>query len=195
MYDAAWTQRQVVPDNLKTRVDRPELCYQRISQSYADLAFGGGEASGGANGSSEGGFAASGSSDDASGQTADAQGDDVTPAQVEDDNADSAAEHEVEAALDDVKTAESRASDDAKTEAQTSANDGSDTKSVGESDYVNLASDARTQHILDGHMLPGEPGNTLFPSEWSAGKIMNGVSEVATDPDNSWGSANGPPRK
>jgi hypothetical protein len=35
-------------------------------------------------------------------------------------------------------------------------------------------------------MPPGEPGNSLFPSDWSAGKIMNGVSEVGTDPANQW---------
>ena len=55
-----------------------------------------------------------------------------------------------------------------------------------ESSYVNLASEARTQHILSGHMPPGEPGNTLFPSDWSSAKIMNAVSEVATDPANLW---------
>jgi len=53
-------------------------------------------------------------------------------------------------------------------------------------DLVNLASDARTQHILDGHMPPGEAGNTLFPGDWSAAKIMNAVSDVATDPANEW---------
>ncbi len=55
-----------------------------------------------------------------------------------------------------------------------------------ESSFVNLASESRTEHILSGHMPPGEPGNSLFPSDWSAGKIMNGVSEVATDPANQW---------
>lgn len=35
-------------------------------------------------------------------------------------------------------------------------------------------------------MPPGEPGNTLFPSDWSAAKIMNGVSDVSTDPANTW---------
>jgi RHS repeat-associated protein len=55
-----------------------------------------------------------------------------------------------------------------------------------EADLVNLASESRTEHILSGHMPPGEPGNSLFPSDWSAAKIMNGVSEVATDPANGW---------
>jgi hypothetical protein len=35
-------------------------------------------------------------------------------------------------------------------------------------------------------MSPGEPGNSLFPGDWSAAKIMNGVSEVAIDPANEW---------
>ena len=53
-------------------------------------------------------------------------------------------------------------------------------------DLVNLASPSRTQHILDGHMPPGEPGNSLFPQNWSADKIMHEVSDVATDPSLKW---------
>jgi len=53
-------------------------------------------------------------------------------------------------------------------------------------DFVNLASDSRSQHILDGHMPPGEPGNTLFPEDWSAQQILHNASDVATDPDLSW---------
>lgn len=55
-----------------------------------------------------------------------------------------------------------------------------------ESEYVNLASESRTTHILDGHMPPGEPGNTLFPKDWSADQIMHNVSDVATDPSLEW---------
>jgi RHS repeat-associated protein len=55
-----------------------------------------------------------------------------------------------------------------------------------ESDYVNLAREARTQHILEGHMPPGEPGNTLFPSDWSAEQIMHNASDIATDPSLQW---------
>ncbi|HSZ39519.1 MAG TPA: EndoU domain-containing protein [Trebonia sp.] len=55
-----------------------------------------------------------------------------------------------------------------------------------DSEFVNLASDTRTQHILDGQMPPGEPDKNLFPGDWSAAKIMNGVSEVATDPASEW---------
>jgi hypothetical protein len=36
-------------------------------------------------------------------------------------------------------------------------------------DFVNLASDVRTSHILDGHMPPGMPGKSLFPSSWVPG--------------------------
>jgi hypothetical protein len=59
---------------------------------------------------------------------------------------------------------------------------------AGESDLVNLASEERTAHILTGdesgggHMLPGLPGKTAFPEDWSGPQIMNAVSDVATDP-------------
>jgi hypothetical protein len=55
-----------------------------------------------------------------------------------------------------------------------------------EAEYVNLASDSQTTHILDGHMSPGQPGNTLFPKDWSADQIMQNVSDVATDPLLEW---------
>jgi hypothetical protein len=51
---------------------------------------------------------------------------------------------------------------------------------------VNLASEEHTQHILNGHMPPGEAGNTLFPEEWTEGQIMHSVSDVATDPALEW---------
>ncbi|MGH9169527.1 MAG: RHS repeat-associated core domain-containing protein [Acidimicrobiales bacterium] len=56
----------------------------------------------------------------------------------------------------------------------------------GDPEFVNLASGARTTHILDGHMPPGEPGNSLFPSNWSGEQIMHSVSDVATDPSLTW---------
>lgn len=55
-----------------------------------------------------------------------------------------------------------------------------------DSGLVNLASKSRTSHILDGHMPPGEAGNTLFPSSWSPGQIMHNVSDIATDPSLTW---------
>ena len=30
------------------------------------------------------------------------------------------------------------------------------------------------------------PGNSLFPSDWSSGQIMNNVSDIATDPSLQW---------
>ncbi len=64
----------------------------------------------------------------------------------------------------------------------------SDAHSAAEADsgLVNLASKSRTSHILDGHMPPGEAGNTLFPSSWSPGQIMHNVSDIATDPSLTW---------
>ncbi|WP_176440059.1 RHS repeat-associated core domain-containing protein [Haloechinothrix alba] len=59
-------------------------------------------------------------------------------------------------------------------------------------EYVNLASDSRTRHILDGdefgggHMSPGKPGKSIFPQDWSREKIMHNISDVATDPASSW---------
>jgi RHS repeat-associated protein len=53
---------------------------------------------------------------------------------------------------------------------------------------LNLASDARTQHILygdatgGGHLPPGKPDKTLFPTSWSADDVMTAISEVATNP-------------
>ncbi|WP_322004748.1 EndoU domain-containing protein, partial [Paraburkholderia tropica] len=53
---------------------------------------------------------------------------------------------------------------------------------------VNLASPERTTHILTGdttgggHQWPGGPGKSVFPQDWSSSKIMNVVSDIATDP-------------
>jgi hypothetical protein len=66
-----------------------------------------------------------------------------------------------------------------------------------ESNYVNLASPARTAHILEGeqtpsgdwrggHAWPGAPGKTPFPQSWSDARIMHEVSDVATDPKLRW---------
>lgn len=59
-------------------------------------------------------------------------------------------------------------------------------------DLVNLASPARTQHILfgdatgGGHMWPGAAGKSVFPSSWSGSEIMNAISDIATDPNLQW---------
>jgi hypothetical protein len=59
---------------------------------------------------------------------------------------------------------------------------------TGEGEFANLASEARTGHILHGdatgggHLWPGAVGKTPFPEGWSEGKIMQAVSDIATDP-------------
>ncbi len=59
-------------------------------------------------------------------------------------------------------------------------------------DLVNLASKQRTQHILfgdatgGGHLWPGAPSKTPFPSTWDEGKIMHAVSDLATDASATW---------
>lgn len=62
----------------------------------------------------------------------------------------------------------------------------------------NLASEARTTHILDGEVRPngtfggghrpgtGFPNKSEFPMGWSDGKIMHEISDIATDPTVSW---------
>lgn len=59
-------------------------------------------------------------------------------------------------------------------------------------DYVNLASDSRTAHVLSQHMSPGEPGESLFPEDWTAGQIMHHISDIATDPNLTWEQQTGP---
>jgi hypothetical protein len=63
-----------------------------------------------------------------------------------------------------------------------------------ESEFVNLASDARTIHILEGdatgggHQWPGLAGKSPFPEDWSGARIMHEVSDIATDPA-AWNNA------
>jgi hypothetical protein len=61
-----------------------------------------------------------------------------------------------------------------------------ETAAEGEGEFANLASEARTEHFLEGHMPPGEPGNTLFPGNWSAEQVMHNASDIATDPSLQW---------
>ena len=55
-------------------------------------------------------------------------------------------------------------------------------------DFVDLASPARRTHILDGdatgggHLWPGNAGKSPFPQGWTGDKIMNEISDIATDP-------------
>jgi filamentous hemagglutinin len=36
---------------------------------------------------------------------------------------------------------------------------------------------------LGGHRFPGNPGKSVFPADWSDVKIMEAVSDVATNPN------------
>ncbi len=53
---------------------------------------------------------------------------------------------------------------------------------------LNLATEARTEHILQGdatgggHLWPGAAGKSAFPESWSSTRIMNTISDIATDP-------------
>lgn len=65
--------------------------------------------------------------------------------------------------------------------------------------YVNLASEERTRHILHGdqtgggHLWPGKPGHSPFPKDWTPEKIMHELSDVATDPHAKWTQQTGKP--
>ncbi len=66
------------------------------------------------------------------------------------------------------------------------------------SDSVNLASEARTKHILfgegpssGGHLWPGNSGKSAFPASWSSDKIMHNISDIVTDPNIQWTSQTG----
>ncbi|MFJ4551544.1 RHS repeat-associated core domain-containing protein [Streptomyces sp. NPDC088817] len=37
-----------------------------------------------------------------------------------------------------------------------------------------------------GHKWPGQPGKSVFPGDWSTDKILDGVAEVATNPNSNW---------
>jgi hypothetical protein len=66
-----------------------------------------------------------------------------------------------------------------------------DVLDAGDEELVNLASEARTTHILEGdatgggHLWPGLAGKTPFQESWSAAEVMNAISDVATDPASS----------
>ena len=66
-------------------------------------------------------------------------------------------------------------------------------------EFINLASRQRTLHILlgdasgGGHLWPGAPGKTAFPSSWSSEDVMHYVSDLATDPKATWTQLSGKP--
>jgi hypothetical protein len=74
------------------------------------------------------------------------------------------------------------------------AGDGAVAVAEGDSELVNLASEGRTTHLLQGdetgggHLWPGTAGKTPFPQSWSEGRIMHAISDIATDPA-AWANA------
>jgi hypothetical protein len=62
---------------------------------------------------------------------------------------------------------------------------------------TNVASETRTTHILygdstgGGHLWPGGAGKTALPESWDANKVMNTISDIATDPNLSWKAQTG----
>ncbi|CAB3794056.1 hypothetical protein LMG28138_03646 [Pararobbsia alpina] len=83
---------------------------------------------------------------------------------------------------------DSESSDGSQASGSGASSDSSQATSSRSVDDVNLASPSRTDHILNGdatgggHLWPGAPGKSPFPEDWSASKIMNDVSDIATDP-------------
>ena len=59
-------------------------------------------------------------------------------------------------------------------------------------EYVNLVDAKRTNHILfgdctgGGHLYPGVNEKSIFPISWNANKVMNYISDIATDPKILW---------
>ena len=68
---------------------------------------------------------------------------------------------------------------------------------VGEAD-LNLTDPQGRQHILDGDGPgsgghgPGRgiPGKSEFPGNWSDQRVLNEISDIATDPNQTWSSPN-----
>ncbi|MFJ3528101.1 polymorphic toxin-type HINT domain-containing protein [Streptomyces sp. NPDC090132] len=43
-----------------------------------------------------------------------------------------------------------------------------------------------------GHKWPGQPGKSVFPANWSTDEILDGVAEVAANPNSKWDWVKGP---
>ncbi len=71
--------------------------------------------------------------------------------------------------------------------------------SVGKStDYVDILSPEAKKHILygdsptsGGHIFPGNPGKTTFPSNWTKEKIVHEIGDIATSPKTQWYAQSG----
>jgi hypothetical protein len=63
--------------------------------------------------------------------------------------------------------------------------------------FVNLASPARTRHILygdatgGGHIYGAGKGKSEFPANWSGDKIMHAISDVASSPNSVYATQRG----
>lgn len=73
------------------------------------------------------------------------------------------------------------------------------TGTVGSSkDYTDILSPEAKQHILygdsstsGGHIFPGNPGKTTFPSNWTPEKIVHEIGDIATSPSTQWYAQSG----
>ncbi|MGV7963666.1 EndoU domain-containing protein [Photorhabdus tasmaniensis] len=71
--------------------------------------------------------------------------------------------------------------------------------SVGKStDYVDILPPEAKKHILygdsptsGGHIFPGNPGKTTFPSNWTKEKIVHEIGDIATSPKTQWYAQSG----
>ncbi|TNH41444.1 hypothetical protein EP164_22670 [Photorhabdus luminescens subsp. sonorensis] len=71
--------------------------------------------------------------------------------------------------------------------------------SVGKStDYTDILSPEAKKHILygdsptsGGHLFPGNPGKTTFPSNWTKEKIIHEIGDIATSPKTQWYAQSG----
>ena len=64
--------------------------------------------------------------------------------------------------------------------------------------YVDILSPEAKQHILygesptqGGHIFPGNPGKTTFPSNWPAEKIIHEIGDITTSPTTQWYAQSG----
>jgi len=60
-------------------------------------------------------------------------------------------------------------------------------------DFVNLASDARSSHILDGHRAGAGSGKSEFRAGWADDLTLSHVADIATDYSLTWIQQTGEP--
>ncbi|WP_337135893.1 VENN motif pre-toxin domain-containing protein [Proteus terrae] len=64
--------------------------------------------------------------------------------------------------------------------------------------YIDILSPEAKLHILygesptqGGHLFPGNPGKTTFPSNWPAEKVIHEIGDIATSPTTQWYAQSG----